>query len=263
MSTPTSPLENALVLALEALERVLRPDFPELTLASAEVVEATGPHHTFLLSGPFATNGGTLAIGVEGDASISGAIESGAKALKAALAEDMTAALGQDVAIYGKGEVAEDTATLGPAVKVTVEGIDTPTTLWVSVASALGDIMGPLVAERLDELESGPDAETKTEPEAEVEPEPEPEADTTSEPEDSAAEDVAPETAEPLEAEHVDQPQVIDQTLPEPTPAAEPIAQPDITPAAQPRAHQPRAAEPVEVLTAEFPQMGGSSSLGR
>ncbi|MDG2114769.1 MAG: flagellar motor switch protein FliN [Actinomycetota bacterium] len=271
MSTPSSPLENALVLALEAIERVLRSDFPDLAFTSPEVVEATDPYHGFLLSGPFATNGGTLAIGVEGETELSPAIQSGAKQLKAALAEDMTAAIGQDVAIYGKGAVAEDAASLGPAVKVTVEGIEPSTSLWVAVGTMLGDIMDPLVAERLAELEAEAEPEPAEEPEAEVEAEseeePEAEAPNTDEP---AAQDPAPEdpaaaspaaveqpAAETTPAEPVQPVEVLDQ--PVAAAAQQPApAQPVAAAAQRPAPAQPQPAEPVEVLTAVFPQMGAA-----
>lgn len=217
MTTPSSPLENALVLALEAIERVIRAELPDVAFASADVVDASGPAHTFTIAG---IGDGTLGIGVDGDATLTPVLETTAADLATALATDLTAALGQELSVTATGTSVEDVADMGVAVKATLDGLDAPATLWVAVDVALGETIATTVQERLDALEPEPEVATE------------------------AVDDPAPEAGESTPPEPVQQPEAVKQPVPQP---AEPAQRPPI---------QPQSAEPVEVLTAEFPQMG-------
>ncbi|GEM_PF-1358095 len=191
MSSPSSPLDNALVLAIEAIERVLQIEAPDIRLVAAEVTPAAGPAHTFTVSG---VGGGLLCVGSGGSDALDELISNKAIDIGVAVGSDWGAALDEQLTITTSGEAPQDVPGLSTAVAAQLEGLDEPATLWVAVDENLGSTIGDSVQDRLDDLEPAPA---------------------------------------------------------NPEPVTDPAA-----------ATPPRSGEPVEVLDAEFPQMGGAAAKG-
>lgn len=153
MSTPSSPLENALVLSLEAIERVLQTQAPELSFVAADVVPASGAAHLFQVTG---AGDGLIRIGVGDDVALNAIVGSQGAALAAAIAGDLGAALDREVEITAVGNEPTEMTSTTMSVQATIEGLETPATLWIAADEALGNTIGDLVRERLDHLENAP-----------------------------------------------------------------------------------------------------------
>jgi flagellar motor switch protein FliN/FliY len=148
MTSPTSPLENALVLALEAIEQVLRASASELTFATPEVVTPAGEAHTFTVTG---LGDGILGIS-DSEGTLGGMIADHAAELAAAISDDLGAALDRDLTVTSTGSSPAAVEEFRTAVQVDVAGLPEPGVLWVSVDAGLGDRIADSVRERLESL---------------------------------------------------------------------------------------------------------------
>ena len=153
MSSPSSPLDNALVLAIEAVERVLRAEAPDIRLVAAEVADASGPAHTFSVSG---VGEGILCVGSTGSDALQQLLSASAFDIGVAIGSDWGAALDQQLTIETTGEDPREVPGLSSAVSAQLEGLGEPATLWIAVDQGLGTIIGDSVRDRLDDLEPAP-----------------------------------------------------------------------------------------------------------
>ena len=156
MSTPSSPLENALVLGLEAIERVLQADAPSLSFVAADVVPASGSAHTFAVTGVTDGGSGVLGIGVSGHVALTALVGAQGEALAAAIGADLSAALDRPITVSPSGQDPTDELDGTMSVQATIEGLEEAASLWVAVDEVLGATIGDLVRERLDSLEHAP-----------------------------------------------------------------------------------------------------------
>lgn len=154
--TPPSPLVDALVLVLEAVERILQSRDPALTLASSEVAEFSGEAHCFKVSG---VGSGTLAVSMDTEAALGSEFDSLLDDLATAIGGDLGAALDRDVALVVESEGPREVEDVGVAVSGTFEGAEVPITVSVIVETELGIAIGELVRERLENLNEQPSEE--------------------------------------------------------------------------------------------------------
>ncbi len=151
MSTPSTPLENALVLALEATERVLKEHAPGIGFVAADVTSSDAP--TMALSVAGAAEG-TMFIGLSDSDDLASLMSAHQDAVGAAIAIDLSAALDEQLVVAASPLDADATATIDPVVRATIDGLGGPATLWIGVDSGLGSAIGSMVTSRLDSLGS-------------------------------------------------------------------------------------------------------------
>ncbi len=154
MSTPSTPLENALVLALEATERVLKEHVPGIAFVAADVTTSDTP--TMALSVTGAAEG-TMFIGLSDSDDLASLLSAHHDAVGAAISIDLSAALDEQLVVAASPLDVDAIPTIDPVVRATLDGLGGPATLWIGVDSGLGSTIGSMVASRLDSLGSSDD----------------------------------------------------------------------------------------------------------